>query len=74
MERKPLSEVLDEHGPGLMALPGVVGVGIGETGGLPCIRVFVVERTPVLESSIPPTLHGYPVALEETGEFRARNR
>ena len=69
MERKPLDEVLDEHAPGLMALPGVVGVGIGEAGGMPCITVFVTEETPALLASIAASLEGYEVAVETTGEF-----
>jgi hypothetical protein len=64
--------VLEEHAPALMALPGVVGVGVGEREGAPCLRVFVARRTPEIATAIPAELGGYPVEVEETGEFHAR--
>ena len=56
----------------VMALPGVVGIGIGECEGAPCIKVFVVQKTPQLESEIPSTFEGFPVEMQVTGEIRAR--
>ncbi len=56
----------------VMALPGVVGLGIGECEGAPCIKVFVVQKTPQLESAIPSTFEGFPVEIQVTGEIRAR--
>ena len=71
MTGKTLEAVLKQHSDRLMALPGVVGVAIGECEGNPCIKVLVVEKTPQLVNEIPPTLEGYPVVIEETGEIRA---
>lgn len=54
-----------------MAIPGVVGVGIGAVDGKPVIKVLVTQKTPELEKKIPQTLEGYAVVIEETGEIRA---
>ena len=56
----------------VMALPGVVGLGIGECEGVPCIKVLVVQKTPELEGEIPSTFEGFPVEMQVTGEIRAR--
>ena len=71
MQKKTIQTVLKEHTDKLMALPGVVGTGLGECSGKPCIKVFVVKKTPDLLKQIPSTLEGYTVAVQETGEFRA---
>ncbi len=42
-----------------------------ECSGQPCIKVFVVKKTPDLLKQIPSTLEGHPVEVQETGEFRA---
>jgi len=55
-----------------MRTPGVVGVGIGQCSDRPCIKVFVVEKTPGLVASVPSTLEGYEVVIEATGDFTAR--
>ena len=67
---KSIEEVLQEHTDRLMALPGVVGTAQGLCSGEPCIRVFVVEKTDELVKQIPPEIEGYPVDIQETGEFR----
>ncbi len=71
MPERPIQSVLQEHTDRLMSLPGVVGTALGEQGGQPCIKVFVVKKTPSLLEQIPSELDGYPVATQETGEFRA---
>lgn len=63
---------LKKHTEALMSLPGVVGTAQGICEGRDCIKVFVRKRTPELERRIPPVLEGYPVDIEETGEFRPR--
>ncbi|HYN08483.1 MAG TPA: hypothetical protein VES67_13955 [Vicinamibacterales bacterium] len=55
-----------------MSTPGVVGIGIGQRSGRPCIKVFVVEKTPALVARVPSTLEGYDVVIEATGGFRPR--
>ena len=72
MPEKAIETVLAEAVDRFMRLPGVVGVGQGECDGSPCIQVLVAESTPELLKRIPPDIEGYPVAVVETGEFRAR--
>ena len=55
----------------LMALPGVVGVALGDCDGAPCIRVLVAERTPELAAGIPASFQGHRVEIDEVGELRA---
>jgi len=71
MPEKTIEEVLKEHTNKLMSIPGVVGIAEGLCDDQPCIKVFVIKKTPELEQKIPPVLDGYTVEVEETGEFRA---
>ena len=71
---KTIEKVLEEHTNAWMAVPGVVGTGIGLSEGRPCIKVYVVEQTPELAAKIPATVDGYRVILEVTGEIRALDR
>jgi hypothetical protein len=71
MPKIKIETVLKKHTEALMSLPEVVGTGQGVCGGRDCIKVFVRQRTPELERRIPTVLDGYPVSIEETGEFRA---
>ena len=70
MTVRPFAEVLRAHTDGLMAVPGVVGVAEGLCDGRPCIKVFVAKKTADVLKAIPASVEGYPVAVEETGEFR----
>ena len=71
MPPKTIEVVLQEHTDALMAIPGVVGTAQGLCSGQPCIKVFVVKKTPALLRQIPSAIEGYEVAVEETGAFRA---
>ena len=71
VQEKSIEVVLTQHTDGLMSLPGVVGTAIGECTGKPCIKVLVAKKSPELLKKIPSTLEGYPVEIDETGEFRA---
>jgi len=71
MAAETIKEVLKKHTKELMSLPGVVGTGQGLCEGKPCIKVFVIDKTPDLEQKIPKTLDGYPVAIEATGPIKA---
>ena len=71
MTKKSIEEVLEGHTRELMALPGVVGTAQGLCEKKPCIKVFVIRKTPDLERRIPEALDGYPVSIEETGKIRA---
>ena len=70
--KRDLSAVLADHGPRLMAIPGVVGVYIGQLGDgrTPCLKVMLARKTPENERAIPRTLEGFPVVTEVTGEIR----
>jgi len=56
----------------VMAIPGVVGIGLGECDGEPCFRVMVVEKTEELVARVPERFESYKVVIDETGEMRAR--
>ena len=66
-----ITEVFEANQELVMALSGVVGVGIGEHGGEPCIRVMVDTVSPAVKSGIPDQLGGYPVIVDETGPITA---
>ena len=67
-----IEAVLKEHTDEWMSIPGVVGTGIGACEGKPCIRIFVVKKTPELLQKIPSKLEGFVVDVEETGAIKAR--
>ncbi len=72
MEKTSIEDVISRYEDQLMSIEGVVGVGIGETStGEPCIKVYVIEKTPELEEVIPKELEGYTVEIEEVGEVKA---
>jgi hypothetical protein len=55
----------------LLALDGVEGVGIGEDGGEPLIKVYVSEDSLRPLTAIPSHLEDVPVVVEESGIFEA---
>jgi hypothetical protein len=71
MSQKTIEQVQEEHTDEWMAIPGVVGTAIGLFDGKPCIRIFSSSNPQQLRAKIPSTVEGYPVIIEETGEFRA---
>ena len=71
VQEKTIEEALRGHTDSLMSLPGVVGTGQGLCDGQPCIKVFIVKKTPELLRQIPAEIEGYTVAVEETGEIKA---
>jgi hypothetical protein len=71
MPAKTVKEVLKENNKELLSVPGVVGTAQGLCDNKPCIKVYVIRKTPELVQRIPDILEGYPVMIEETGEFRA---
>jgi hypothetical protein len=74
MPQLTIEQVLEKHTDQWMAMTGVVGTGIGQSGGKPCIKVFVIKTTDELSKKIPTTVDGYPVLIEETGEFKALDK
>ena len=71
VKQKTIEEVLAERTPEWMAIPGVVGTGIGKCDGKPCITVLAAKATDSLRQRIPKEVEGYPVRLEVSGEIRA---
>ncbi len=71
MPIRDINAVMDSHTSELMAIPGVVGVAIGETEDkTPCILVLVAEETSDIKGKIPKVLEGHPVRLLVTGEIK----
>lgn len=66
-----INAVLDKHHDEIMAIPGVVGVGIGSKNGTSAIVIMVEELTPLLKTKLPQSLDGVPVAIEQSGEIIA---
>ena len=70
-QRPSIAEAIATHAERLLAIEGVSAVYEGLTeDGLPCIKIGVVRKTPVLEASLPSALEGWPVLVEETGEIK----
>lgn len=67
-----IEEVQERYTPEWMALPRVVGTGIGLCDDEPCIRVFLSARSPEAEKAIPEKVEGYRVEVVVTGPFRPR--
>lgn len=72
MNRRDINAVLRDHDTDLLALPDVVGVFVGllPDGVTPCLKVMVVKETEELKKTIPQSLEGYPVLIEESGRLR----
>lgn len=70
--RRDINMVLRDHDSELMAIPGVVGVYVGQLkdGKTPCLKVMAARKTPQLKRQVPNSLEGYPVLVEETGVIR----
>lgn len=67
---RSIDTVLAAHTDSLMAYEGVTGVGQALCEGHPCIRVYVLARTPELEDRLPDVVEGYSVEIVETGQVR----
>ena len=71
--KQPIELVLRTHTDSLMHLPGVVGTAIGLCDSTPCIKVLVARSTPELRRSVPDSLDGWRVVMEETGVIRPQD-
>jgi hypothetical protein len=68
-----IHEVKARHEGELLALEGVVSVGIGrDASGQAVIVVGVESSAPEIQSRLPRQLEGYSVAVEPTGGVRAQ--
>ncbi len=68
---EPIESILERHEPSLMAIPGVVGVGIGGSAEDPVIVVMVDRLTPDLRQALPRSLDGFRVTVEVAGDITA---
>lgn len=67
----PIEDVLRDNETRLMAVDGVVGVGVGESDGQSIIQVYVERMTRDVAEQVPPSLGDYPVSVEVTGPITA---
>ncbi len=65
---KSIEQVQRENEKKWMALPGVIGVGIGECEGSPCLKILVSEKSP---DGFPKRVEGYRVEVIISGSVRA---
>jgi len=73
MARPTIESVQAANTARLMKIPGVIGTAIGLCDSTPCLKVLVIRATPELRKSIPDTLDGYQVVLDETGVVRPQD-
>lgn len=66
-----VEEVKRRHEARLMKTPGVVGVGIGHSGGETVIRVYVSKDSPKVRKAVPESLEDVPVEIVVSGPFKA---
>jgi len=52
----------------VMGRPGVTGTAIGESGGKPCLKVYVSDSG--AGTRLPRILGGFPIVIEMTGPFK----
>ena len=74
MAEMSITQALKQATPKLMKIEGVVGTAQGRRDGAPCMKIYVARKTPTLLAQLPATIAGHPVAVEETGEFKALER
>jgi len=68
---RDINAVMESHVDDLMAIPGVVGVAVGELEDkTPCILVLISEETDKIRQDVPQELEGHPVRLMVSGEIR----
>jgi hypothetical protein len=73
MNKSTIEAVKAASEQSLMAIPGVMGVGIGLNGDRqPCIKVYVDRQSASAVNQIPKTIEGYSVEVEVRGTFRAQ--
>lgn len=70
-EMRDINLVLKANTRDVMAIPGVVGIYVGETeDNKPCLKVMVVKETEEIKKKLPRELEGYPVLIHVTGEIK----
>ncbi len=59
-----------DHEAAWMAIPHVIGVGLGEHEGKPSLVIFATATHPA-HATIPQVVDGYVVRIEVVGEVKA---
>jgi hypothetical protein len=68
-----IQEVKKQHEARLLALPGVVSVGIGlDKTGQPAIIIGLDGSHPDIEAQLPAALEGYPVTVKIVGPIKSQ--
>jgi hypothetical protein len=67
---KSAEDVQRDHEATWMALPHVIGVGLGEHDGKPALVIFA-SATHASHTEIPQVVEGYAVRIEVVGEVKA---
>jgi len=71
MPTRDINTVMEAHTGELMAIPGIVGVAIGENDEKkPCILVLIVEEKDEILEKIPKEIEGHPVCPLVSGEIK----
>jgi hypothetical protein len=70
-QRLTIQQAKEQHETELMAIDGVVGVGIGECEGAPCVQVLLENESSELKRQIPTQLDGFTVETEVVGSLEA---
>ena len=65
-----IEDVKRRHEAHLMGIPGVVGVGIGQTAGGRVIQVYVKEITKAVRVGVPSVLDGFATEIVRVGDVR----
>lgn len=70
-QRKSITEVLEQHTPQWLQLPGVVGTGEGrDPAGNPAIIIMTNVDAAEVQSKVPSSIESYPVIIEEVGDVK----
>ncbi len=71
--KAPIEDIKAKHESQLLAIPGVVSVGIGlGVEGTPTIVIGIENETVVDQSALPQKLEGVPVRVEVVGSIHAQ--
>ncbi|MGI9291614.1 MAG: hypothetical protein ACR2QG_10115 [Gammaproteobacteria bacterium] len=71
MTQTSIAMAIETHGPELMELKSVVGIGESLCNGQPCIRVYLSEADFQTLNEIPAKLDGITVIKEISGPISA---
>ena len=74
VSKPPIELVKEQHESELMALEGVVGVGISKCQGKPCIEVYLADESSNLKQQIPTQLNGYQINTKVMGRIEAETQ